>query len=140
MAGTIKLIEAIAKMEGFGAALTNIPTRLNNPGDIRAGQWANCHGAIPAGIDWQTGKVSAYAVFPNPLAGWMALEALLSAHYVGLTVFDAIQRYAPATDNNDTAKYVALVCKWTGKSPADVIEASDVLHPELHQPTEVAAA
>lgn len=120
-------IEAIAKMEGFGANPSNIPTRCNNPGDICAGQFANAHGAIPAAPDPHNpgGPPCRYAVFPNADAGLAALRALLTAHYAGLTVAMAVARYAPATEN-DTNEYIDNVCAWTGLTPLSVLTAENI--------------
>lgn len=123
-------MQAIARMEGFGLRSMdgheNIPMRHNNPGDICAGQWANAHGAVPGAPDpCCTGhRPSRYAYFPTVDDGWKALRALLTVHYAGMTVADALAKYAPATENN-TAVYVRNVCVWTGLS------ATDVLTPEL---------
>jgi hypothetical protein len=115
-------VEAIARMEGFGADTYNIPTRHRNPGDISAGQWANCHGAIPAAPDPKQpqGPPSRYAVFPDAQTGWTALRKLLAAHYAGMTVEEAISKYAPATENH-TGQYIAYVCEWTGMRPSTVL-------------------
>lgn len=109
------LIQAIARMEGFDADPLNIPTRCNNPGDICAGQFANAHGAVPAAPDPHNPESGPfrYAVFPTVNAGYAALRSLLVAHYIGMSLANAIARYAPATEN-DTANYVAWVCAWTG--------------------------
>lgn len=105
------LIEAIARMEGWGIP-GDLPTRKNNPGDICAGAFSAAHGATPS--------AGRFATFPTPAAGFAALRALLSTHYVGLTIAQAIERYAPASENN-TARYVALVCEWTGTTPQTVV-------------------
>lgn len=128
----ITLMQAIARMEGFGADPENIPTRHNNPGDICAGQFANAHGAIPGAVDPKyafmrtaglTVEPSRYAVFPHAVTGWEALRALLAAHYLGMSVRAAIEKYAPATEN-DTEAYVCNVCEWTGLRPYTIIDAA----------------
>lgn len=122
-------IQAIARMEGFGAKPDNIPTSHNNPGDIRAGQWANAHGAVPAAPDprWKGANraPSPYAVFPSPSAGWLALRQLLAAAYAGMSVQEAIGKYAPATEN-DTEQYVDLVCAWTGLQPDTILTQENI--------------
>lgn len=122
-------IEAIARMEGFGANPDNIPTSHNNPGDICAGQWANAHGAIPGAPDPRTKgydeRPSRYAVFPTSDVGRTALRKLLSEHYVGLTLSAAIERYAPATEN-PTATYIRCMCEWTGMEPHTVLTAENI--------------
>ncbi len=131
----MKLIEAIAKMEGYGADPENIPTRHNNPGDICAGQWANAHGAVPGAADpaskdahsshFGETSPSRYAVFKQPVDGWDALRTLLTEHYLGMTLASAISKYAPATEN-DTDEYIAAVCKWTGLSPLSTLTAENI--------------
>lgn len=120
----LTFIEAIARMEGFFAndPHPTIPKRHNNPGDICAGQWANAHGAIPGAPDplGAAARASRYAVFPDAETGWKALRALLTAHYAGLTVREAISKYAPATEN-DTDAYVRNMCAWTGLTADTVL-------------------
>jgi hypothetical protein len=110
------LIQAIARMEGWGVAGA-IPTRDDNPGDICAGQFAEAHGAedVPG----------RFAVFETAQDGFAALRALLVGHYTGLTVAQAVERYAPATEN-DTARYIADVCEWTGLTPETVLTAETI--------------
>jgi len=55
----MQLAQAIAKAEGFGPP-TNLPTRINNPGDM-------CLGDRGYGV--QSGKT----IFPNVADGWAAL-------------------------------------------------------------------
>jgi hypothetical protein len=124
----LTIMQAIAKMEGFEAAPGNMPTRCNNPGDICAGQFANAHGAIPNAPDPRWARIGApfrYAVFPSVDAGWAALRALLTAHYVGMTIAQAIAKYAPATEN-DTQRYISFVCQETGLKPFTVLTAENI--------------
>lgn len=119
----LTLMQAIAKMEGYGLKPDNIPTSHKNPGDIRAGQWANAHGAIPGAKDPRFPDhllPSPYAVFNTPADGFAALRCLLAEHYCGFTLQQAIERYAPATEN-DTENYVRLVSAWTGIAPGTVL-------------------
>lgn len=113
----LTLIDAIAKMEGFGANPKNIPTRDNNPGDIVAGAFTKAHG--------QTGTDGRFAVFASAEDGFSALRALLTHHYVGSTVREAINRYAPPIEN-DTDHYVNIVCKLTGLTPDTVLTAENI--------------
>lgn len=91
-----------------------LPTRNNNPGDICAGQFSEAHGAedVPG----------RFAVFETAEDGFAALRALLVGHYTGLTLAQAISRYAPSTEN-DTARYIADVCEWTGLTAETVLTA-----------------
>lgn len=107
----MNLVEAIGKMEGYGADPNNRPTRLNNPGDIEQGKFALAHGALAVSRDPR------FATFPDAATGFAALRALLLAPaYRDLTIAQAIAKYAPNTENN-TALYISSVCRWAGLSP-----------------------
>lgn len=127
----MKLIPAIAKMEGFGADASNVPTRCNNPGDICAGQFANAHGAIPGAHDPGLADDAPekppfrYAVFPTAQVGENALRVLLNEHYAGKLLADALARYAPATEN-DTHAYLKSICKWTGMTPSTILTPENI--------------
>jgi hypothetical protein len=111
----MKLVEAIGKMEGFGAGPHNRPTRLHNPGDIEKGKFADAHGAV-SGVD------SRFATFPDDATGYAALTALLQTPgYRGKTVAQCINRYAPPIENN-TVNYVEQVCKWAECAPDTIID------------------
>lgn len=108
----MNLLEAMARMEGW-LVPTSRPRRNNNPGDIEYGRFAIAHGA--------TGSDGRFAIFPTPAAGFGAMKALLQGPvYQGLTVAQAIAKYAPSNEN-DTARYVSLVCSWSGCSASDPI-------------------
>lgn len=107
------LVQAIARMEGFGHA-GNIPTRNNNPGDICAGAFTAAHGA-----DGADGR---FAHFPSADTGLTALRALLTEHYIGLSVAAALAKYAPGCEN-DTAAYVRNVCAWMACTPETIVTA-----------------
>jgi hypothetical protein len=64
--------------------------RDNNPGNIEAGSFADAHGAI--------GSDGRFAIFPDAGTGMQALVSLLSSDgYQGLTIEQAMERYAPLT-------------------------------------------
>jgi hypothetical protein len=110
------LQQAIARQEGFGQPKT-LATVNHNPGNIIAGAFAFLEGAV--------GSVYGYAIFLSDQAGWAALTALLSGpDYIGLTVFEAINRYCPPpvdgnplTQGNNPDAYLINVCAWLGCSP-----------------------
>jgi RHS repeat-associated protein len=80
--------------------------RNNNPGNLRAGDFANEHGAI--------GNAGGFAVFPDEATGQAALTARLSTPpYTNLTLDEAIERYAPPNEN-DTRRYQGFVRQRTG--------------------------
>jgi hypothetical protein len=112
-------IQAIAREEGWGIA-GDIPTRNDNPGDIEAGEFATAEGAT--GVD---PKNPHFATFATPEAGFQALRDLLNNHYIGMTVHDALNKYAPPIEN-DTSNYEANVCSWTGMDPTTVLTAENI--------------
>lgn len=81
--------------------------RNNNPGNIEFGPFAQSRGAI--------GTDGRFAVFPTYEDGRRAKEALLweSNAYRGMTINQAIHRYAPPFEN-DTAAYVSAVARAVG--------------------------
>jgi hypothetical protein len=104
----ITLVEAIGRMEGVLLEGSR-PNRNNNPGDIEFGEFARIYGA--------TNGDPRFAIFPTMEMGYAALTALLKTHeYKNLTVTEAIARYAPPVENNDTT-YVDDICTWVGCQP-----------------------
>lgn len=115
------LIEAIAQVEGFYAKgdKPNRPQRNANPGNINFAPWlAQKYGAV-----LETGTPEPrFAHFKTPEDGFAALHDLLSGHaYAGLTIEEAINRYAPSAENN-TVGYVAFVCSKVGCKPGDLVK------------------
>jgi hypothetical protein len=106
---------AIAQAEGFNAKSKkpNRPQRNHNPGDIEYGPFAKAHGA--------TGSDGRFAIFPDDATGYKALDALLtSKKYAGLTISQAIARFAPSNEN-DTKSYAARVMKDTGATATTTV-------------------
>ncbi|MGH7955119.1 MAG: hypothetical protein ACREOZ_04080 [Gloeomargaritales cyanobacterium] len=111
-------LEAIAKEEGFGIA-GNRPTRNNNPGDLEYHPWMKVFGATvePRGR---------FAVFPTVKDGFAALSRLLTFPlYRGKTVLETLNIYAPPVENQ-TNKYIANVCLWTGLTPHSILTNDDL--------------
>jgi hypothetical protein len=79
---TQKLAHAIAKAEGFGARNSK-PTRLHNPGDIRARRGNAYPGQV--GVDKQ-----GYAIFKTDRAGWAALDAQIDKIVTGASRFYSV--------------------------------------------------
>lgn len=104
-------MEAIAQMEGYNAPGTR-PARNFNPGDIEYGPFAEEHGA--------TGSDGRFAIFPDSATGYAAMRALLTEHYLGLTVAAALNKWAPPVEN-DTSAYTSGVCEMTGLTPGTVL-------------------
>ena len=111
-------IQAIARQEGFGTNPNNIPTRRNNPGDIEEGRFAQSHGALPS-------DGNRFAAWPTAEAGFAAVRALLVSAYLGLTVRQALCKWAPPMEN-DVSRYEANVCAWTGMDPDEVLTAQNI--------------
>jgi hypothetical protein len=94
------LLDAMQKHEGFFPGSRSF--RNNNPGNIEYGAFAKAHGA--------TGSDGRFAVFPNYQAGRSAQEKLLfeSGGYKNLTLGQAINRWAPGSENNVPAYLSAM--------------------------------
>jgi hypothetical protein len=106
------LLEAMARQEGFYVKGSR-PQRNNNPGDIEYGKFARAHGAI--------GTDGRFAIFPDAETGFAAMRALLASAYKGLTVAEALNKYAPPVEN-ETNVYLAHVCGWAGVTPEEPID------------------
>lgn len=133
----MNFLDAVAREEGANIAGSR-PNRNNNPGDINDGAFARAHGAdrieiIPAGIH----EEPRFAHFKTFAEGRAAMKALfqvpgvfkfegkvrrLVSGYAGSTVREALYRYAPPADGNDTSSYEANVCAWVGCKPTDLID------------------
>lgn len=106
------LLKAIATEEGFYLEGSRAQ-RNNNPGNLDWGPFSESNGAtrievIPDGYDEQP----RFAYFPTVEIGFAALQALLSGpDYNGLSLEQAIHKYAPASENN-TLLYIQHVCAW----------------------------
>lgn len=107
-------INALARQEGFPIE-GSLPQRRNNPGDIEDGKFARAHGALPS-------DGSRFAAFPDAATGFAALRSLLVTYYAGMTIHDALNKYAPPVENN-TSGYEANVCSFTGLTPETVLTA-----------------
>ncbi len=82
--------------------------RNNNPGNLRQTGFSQRQGSL--------GAAGGFAVFPDSRAGADALVQLLNTDtYQGLTVNQAIDRFAPAFENN-TAGYQSVVRNGLGVS------------------------
>jgi len=90
--------------------------RNNNPGNIKAGDFATRHGAIGA-------DSGGFAIFPSTDTGNAAQSALLQHNYADDSIKDMISKYAPASDNNDPAAYARFVQQKTGIDPSVAISS-----------------
>jgi hypothetical protein len=107
-----KLAQAIGREEGWGIP-GNLPTRNNNPGDLRHAPGEMHPAAAP----------DAVGSFATAAEGWANLERQLTLYADrGLSVQDMIEDcYAPPSEN-DSAKYLANICAWVGCSPQTLVE------------------
>jgi hypothetical protein len=113
----ITFMQAIARQEGFLVPGTT-PNWRNNPGDIEEGRFARSHGALPT-----DGR--RFAAWPTPEAGYAAMRSLLMSAYLGLTVRQALCKWAPPVEN-DVSAYESHVCQWTGLTPETVLTVDNI--------------
>ena len=87
----------------------------NNPGNIEAGDWAQ---GRPGYVD-KRGENGRFAFFDTPASGYRAANDLIEnyARKGIVTPAAIIARWAPPSDGNDVASYVASVVKGTGLDP-----------------------
>ena len=92
--------------------------RNNNPGNIEYGSYARSMGAV--------GTDGRFAVFPSYEAGRTAKEKLIfeGAGYRGLSLSQAINRYAPPVEN-DTQAYQRTVLQSVGGVDKTMADYSD---------------
>ena len=89
--------------------------RKFNPGNISKGNFSKSQGAIGAGPK--------FAIFPDETTGFQAILALLTGEkYGGLTLSEAMHRYAPPSEN-DTQGYIAKISNKAGISPDEVLNS-----------------
>lgn len=111
--GKLSLPEAISRVEGFNANPQNIPTRLNNPGDLKYGPFAQKYGA--------SADQSGFAKFPSAEVGKQAeVDLLKSPGYANLPLSQAITRYNGTNQPNNPA-YLRAIEKFTGLSPDTLV-------------------
>lgn len=100
--------------------------RQNNPGNIRP---------LPGGQLWQgqTGSANGFCIFATMPDGVRALAKNLLAYYEHDdgkggridTVSEAIARWAPPKDRNNTEAYIAFVCSVLKCGPDDEFDFHD---------------
>lgn len=123
----------VVKNDGKKIKLTggSLSWRNNNPGNIRYSDFAKRMGALGEGHNGM-------AIFKNYEDGLAAQKELLfgpTSKYVNLNLLDAIRRYAPDYDNNNSKEYANFVsntakinktttlAKLTSKQRTDMIKA-----------------
>jgi hypothetical protein len=104
-----KLARLIAEREGFGIAGA-LPTRDNNPGDLRHSPHS-----------MHSGDPNAIGDIDTPADGWADLERQLALYAArDLTIQQVIYEFAPPNEN-DTAAYLKFVCDGVPCSPLDPV-------------------
>ncbi|MEA4364445.1 hypothetical protein [Klebsiella pneumoniae] len=108
-------------VSGGGEASADGPrgVRNNNPGNLEASSSNPWIG--------QTGSDGRFAKFETPEHGIRALgRNLISYQRQGIdTVGEIINRWAPPSDNNDTAAYIKAVCAQLGVTANQPLDASN---------------
>jgi len=96
------------------ALLNESPHPGNNPGNLRSA----------AGVP----TVNGFANFQSQQDGYAAMAALLGSYpakHHADTIASVINTWAPPSDHNDTAAYIADVSKWTGFAPNQKLNLSN---------------
>jgi hypothetical protein len=100
-----KLAQLIANEEGFGIPGA-LPTRDNNPGDLRHSPHS-----------FHSGDPNAIGQIDTVADGWADLERQLQLYGErGLTLRQAIYEFAPPSENNSAA-YLNYVCQGLNVQP-----------------------
>jgi hypothetical protein len=130
------LLQAIAMQEGFYAGYHFRPHRNSNPGDLEFNSESVRFGATH-GDPW-------FAVFPDACTGWKALQRWLSVPaklaedgrlvhgYLGATLQQVVERFAPASEN-DVDAYLTAICEQTGLEHNTIITQELLDTPETSQ-------
>lgn len=97
------------------------PFRNNNPGDLNYGAFTKKYGAVLETMP--DGSKGRFAKFPTAAKGFAVLALLLAGpSYVSLSIKDAINKYAPGSENR-TDQYIHFVCARVRIDPAVIISS-----------------
>lgn len=115
------LVAAIIRMEG-----SDLPNSVNgyiqrhfklfNPGHIIWTPWTQAHGATKVTLTMNGGKLRDWGGWPTQAAGEQAILDLLLAYthlYPGITLQQAVFKYAPPSENNSVI-YARNLSAWIG--------------------------
>ncbi|EIX9048193.1 TPA: hypothetical protein SLP45_002949 [Klebsiella oxytoca] len=99
-----------------GSSTQPLGVRNRNPGNLR---FANQYGAIRG--------EGGFAKFGNDEAGISALHRQLGLYFGrGInTISKIVNKYAPASDNNDVPAYINALMRVTGKSAHEILDFGD---------------
>ncbi|HDS5448912.1 hypothetical protein [Klebsiella pneumoniae] len=111
-------LDGVGRVVAHGNSGTARGLRNNNPGNIEAGSnpW-----------EGQTGSDGRFATFATPEHGIRALgKNLLSYQRQGYdTVSEIVNRWAPASDGNNTDAYIKALCSALGVGANDPLDVSN---------------
>lgn len=109
----------VARFTSHGNSSAARGLRNNNPGNIEASSANPWEG--------QTGSDGRFATFESPEHGIRALgKNLLSYQRQGIdTVSEVVNRWAPASDGNDTNSYISALCKNLGVGANDQLDMTN---------------
>ena len=106
------LAELIAQEEGYGIP-GSLPTRDNNPGDLRHSPHS-----------YHSGDPNAIGQIDTVTDGWADLERQLNLYADrGMTLQQAIFEFAPPTENN-SEQYLNFVCQGLGCTPDTLVSVA----------------
>lgn len=89
----------------------------NNPGNLTGVDGGPDYGQYPGKFNWHR-----FLVFPTWEAGFAAIAQFLHGpNYVGLSILQALEKYAPASDGNDPVRYAGQIAESLGVSTETVI-------------------
>lgn len=121
--------QTIQKVEGYYPGTAAY--RNNNPGNLRC-----CGTGVPCGIQSSAGATGCeagtnFAVFPSYQAGYNGLLSQIQLDASrGLSISQFINKYAPASDNNNPTSYGAQIANASGLNVNDplswAIDMSDL--------------
>jgi hypothetical protein len=110
---TASLASAIARFEGFGVP-GSVAARNHNPGNLRSG------------IGQSGTDANGYAIFPDDVTGYAALDNQINLNIGrGLSLDEffggkpgVYAGFAPSTDSNNPTQYASTVAGWIGIDPS----------------------
>ena len=120
--GQLTLIQAIARQEGFYVPGSRA-ARNNNPGNLNFESWQYTKYGAVLETPYKD-EEARFAYFKLVEDGFDAMKVLLREHYLGLSLEQVLNKWAPPSDGNDVSSYAANVCTWTGLTLDSVVDAT----------------
>lgn len=113
----LNIPEAIARQEGWNLTPPSRCRRNSNPGNLIFKLWQTQFGG-----KLEEGETPRFAQFPDAPSGFAALVHLCGFPiYKGKSLSNLIHAWAPPSEN-DTNQYLVNVCRFTGLTPATIID------------------